>query len=146
MENKTYSHKLKSPQWQKKRLEIMRRDKFTCKLCGDSKTQLHVHHKEYIEGNDPWDYPNILLITLCEHCHVEVERMKKNDPGIELNWIKVYKSNNWEDGSRIMFISNKYAGCVMLIYDTNGDYVIGYKLGYGIPDIIKTLKHGKEIY
>lgn len=52
----TYSDKLKSPKWQKKRLEIMKRDKFACKLCGDTETQLHVHHKEYINGNDPWDY------------------------------------------------------------------------------------------
>ena len=30
-----YSEQLKSPKWQKKRLEIMQRDKFTCQLCGD---------------------------------------------------------------------------------------------------------------
>lgn len=66
---KNYSDLLKSPKWQKKRLEIMNRDKFTCKLCGDTETQLHVHHKEYINGNDPWDYDNKLLITICEDCH-----------------------------------------------------------------------------
>jgi 5-methylcytosine-specific restriction endonuclease McrA len=33
---KTYSELLKSPKWQKKRLEIMSRDKFTCKKCGDT--------------------------------------------------------------------------------------------------------------
>ena len=61
----TYSEKLKHPKWQKKRLQILSRDKFTCKKCGDTETQLHVHHKEYISGNDPWDYDNDLLITVC---------------------------------------------------------------------------------
>lgn len=50
MSEKSYSDKLKSPKWQKKRLEIMRRDKFRCRLCKDEETQLSVHHKEYING------------------------------------------------------------------------------------------------
>lgn len=71
----TYSEKLR---WQKKRLKIMERDSFTCRLC-DSKTEtLNVHHKEYLRGRDPWDYEERLLITLCEGCHARVEDAKSH--------------------------------------------------------------------
>jgi hypothetical protein len=65
----TYKEKLLDPRWQKKRLEILQRDNFTCQMCGDTKSTLQVHHKLYIKGNDPWEYPNLMLITLCGDCH-----------------------------------------------------------------------------
>lgn len=30
---------------------------------------LNIHHKYYVWGNNPWNYPNDALITLCEDCH-----------------------------------------------------------------------------
>ena len=63
-----YSKKLRDPRWQKKRLEILNRDGFTCRLCEDSESTLHVHHKRYFSG-EPWEIPNSLLVTLCESCH-----------------------------------------------------------------------------
>lgn len=63
----TYSEKLKDPRWQKKRLEILQRDDWTCQNCGDVKTTLNVHHISYY-GN-PWDQKDDLLITLCKECH-----------------------------------------------------------------------------
>ena len=62
-----YSAKLRDPRWQKKRLEIMQRDKFSCQCCGDGESTLNVHHFEY--HGDPWSTPPELLITLCEQCH-----------------------------------------------------------------------------
>lgn len=73
-----YSEKLKNPQWQKKRLQILSRDDFTCQRCLDKETTLHVHHRVYVRGQEPWEYPDGLLVTLCETCHKE----------------------EWEDGSR----------------------------------------------
>lgn len=64
-----YSDKLKSPKWQKKRLEILQRDNFTCCNCGDTERTLHVHHESYIKGKEPWDYPNKNFTTLCDMCH-----------------------------------------------------------------------------
>lgn len=66
---KTYSEKLKDPRWQKKRLQIFERDKFTCTGCGETKKTLHVHHALYLKNKDPWDYENDFLHTLCENCH-----------------------------------------------------------------------------
>jgi hypothetical protein len=65
----TYSEKLKDPRWQKKRLEILQRDNWTCQLCGATTITLHIHHRKYIKGKEPWEYPDHLLVTLCEICH-----------------------------------------------------------------------------
>ncbi len=72
-----YSEQLKSPMWQKKRLEIMQRDNFTCQDCGDTESQLQVHHKAYVFGNKVWEYENSDLITLCEDCHYSISDLKK---------------------------------------------------------------------
>lgn len=72
----TYKEKLLDPRWQKKRLEILQRDNFTCQHCWDKESTLHVHHKEYFKGLDPWDIKNDYLVTLCESCHLyETENM-----------------------------------------------------------------------
>lgn len=63
----TYLEKLKSPKWQKKRLEILQRDNFTCQLCSDTETELQVHHLKYT--GEPYEAPNNDLQTLCKHCH-----------------------------------------------------------------------------
>jgi len=64
-----YSEKLKSPKWQKKRLEILQRDEFTCQSCLSKINTLHVHHFAYKQGLEPWEYENDMLQTLCEDCH-----------------------------------------------------------------------------
>jgi hypothetical protein len=69
----TYSEKLKDPRWQKRRLEVMDRDKFTCRKCNEATKTLNVHHRYYRKGAAPWEYPIEALITLCEPCHKEVE-------------------------------------------------------------------------
>lgn len=69
MNKETYSEKLRDPRWQKKRLEILTRDEWTCQNCADTQNTLHVHHRIYEKGNDPWDIANDCLITLCAVCH-----------------------------------------------------------------------------
>ncbi len=69
VKQKTYSEKLKDPRWQKKRLEILERDDWRCQACGDKKSTLNVHHTTYFPGCNPWGYPDVLLITLCDTCH-----------------------------------------------------------------------------
>lgn len=66
-----YWEKLKDPRWQKRRLEIMQRDGFACRSCGDADSTLNVHHGYYEKGLDPWDYHDQTLFTLCEDCHEE---------------------------------------------------------------------------
>ena len=68
MSNISYAEKLKHPKWQKKRLEIMQRDNFTCQICKDEETELHIHHFKYSQ-QAPWEEPNVKLITICKLCH-----------------------------------------------------------------------------
>lgn len=64
-----YQKKFLDPRWQKKRLDILNRDNFSCQRCGNAEKTLHVHHRHYLSGKEPWDYPAKLLVTLCEECH-----------------------------------------------------------------------------
>ena len=73
----TYADLLKDPRWQKRRLEVMQRDEFTCQMCGAKDKTLHVHHEEYTCSN-PWDEPGENLRTLCDVCH-ELERERKGE-------------------------------------------------------------------
>ena len=68
-EKESYSALLKKPQWQKRRLEIYQRDEWKCQCCNDTETELHVHHKVYRDGLNPWQYEDNELITLCANCH-----------------------------------------------------------------------------
>lgn len=73
----TYAEKLQDPRWQKKRLEVLQRDHWTCKLCGDAESTLHIHHIKY--NNNPWDADLDDLITYCKHCHAIIEYNKKQE-------------------------------------------------------------------
>lgn len=64
-----YSELLLDPRWQKKRLQILERDQWTCRVCGDKTKTLHVHHTLYKRGVDPWDADDKTLVTLCSACH-----------------------------------------------------------------------------
>jgi len=64
-----YSLLLKDPRWQKKRLDILSRDDWACRECGNREKTLNVHHCYYIYGKKPWEYSDDSLITLCEPCH-----------------------------------------------------------------------------
>jgi hypothetical protein len=77
----TYSDKLKSPHWQKKRLEILSRDEFTCQYCFDKDTQLQVHHLKY-EGSKPEETNSDYLITLCVDCHSVAEYFIKKHKSV----------------------------------------------------------------
>jgi hypothetical protein len=74
---KSYQELLKDPRWQKKRLEILGEQEFSCENCGDNKSTLHVHHGTYLKGKKPWEYPDELLHVLCETCHSEIEKCKE---------------------------------------------------------------------
>jgi 5-methylcytosine-specific restriction endonuclease McrA len=70
----TYAEQLKSPKWQKKRLEILERDNFKCITCRTKDKQLSVHHIFYLKGIQIYDYPNEFYITLCNDCHDEIHK------------------------------------------------------------------------
>jgi hypothetical protein len=70
----SYGALLFHPLWKLKRKEILARDMHRCVHCESDKT-LQVHHRQYhfIVSQQqfllPWEYPDHLLITLCQSCH-----------------------------------------------------------------------------
>lgn len=89
----TYTQKLRDPRWQKKRLEIMQRDDFSCTGCGDNEKMLSVHHRYYLPGKEPWEYGNNCFKTLCEYCHSAEHRFR---PQAESNLISALKQMGYD--------------------------------------------------
>lgn len=73
-----YAEQLRDPRWQKKRLEIMSRDGFRCRLCSSKTKTLNVHHNYYEPGQLPWEYEDSAFFTLCEDCHRDEEAEKNH--------------------------------------------------------------------
>ena len=86
----SYNH----PNWQRKRLEILKRDEFKCLDCEAADKKLNVHHDYYVKGREVWDYPNFSLSTLCDDCH-KARHEEKPEEGMsqmqewerEMDWI-----------------------------------------------------------
>lgn len=102
---KSYSDKLKDPRWQKKRLEILDRDNFTCRICKDSSETLHVHHLEYVKGKEPFDYDNDWLVTLCKFCHVIEEEYAKKYPNNDDYYTDIIKSIKISENTQVYLLS-----------------------------------------
>lgn len=74
MTHGSYGALLFHPSWKSKRKEILTRDMHRCIHCKSGKA-LQVHHRQYHfvvskqQYRLPWEYPDHLLITLCESCH-----------------------------------------------------------------------------
>lgn len=120
----TYSEKLKSPAWQKKRLKILERDSWTCQYCQDTESTLHVHHQKYV-GENPQDTPDEFLITCCEICHSIVESLKElmQTWNTEIKWIQLHCFNHKEEESKkwiriVKFTDNSR----FLIFHYKGEY------------------------
>lgn len=85
-----YKEQLKDPRWAKRSREIMERDNFTCQLCGKKHTRLNVHHIRYIKELDYWDYPDELLMTVCEKCHAKIHGKQINTKSLPKRNIVMY--------------------------------------------------------
>ncbi len=103
---RTYAEKLRDPRWQKKRLEILERDEWTCQLCGDKETTLVVHHRWYRKGKDPWDYPDNCLATLCESCHEQETGAISQCDG----YLQMIRENLWSDDLQSLAVDIAFGG------------------------------------
>jgi hypothetical protein len=118
----TYAEKLKDPRWQKKRLEILERDDFTCQICNDNKTELHVHHLYYVNDREPWDYKNESLVSLCKNCHkYEDDNKKAKDKFIKMLQRKGLFSNDFDELTTSInkFDNEKFINLIILIKNMN---------------------------
>lgn len=118
-----YAEKLKDPRWQKKRLQILERDNWQCQKCGDGESTLNIHHIQY-NGN-PWEANDDKLITVCEDCHTEIERLKGKQ--IEFNKIQIVKKVTSEKQVKVLFISCPGIFRI-LIKDDHRKFISGFNL------------------
>jgi 5-methylcytosine-specific restriction endonuclease McrA len=86
-----YTDKLKDQRWNQKRLEILRRDEYTCQYCGLKETELHVHHIVYQSGKEPWESLSADLLTLCEACHEAEHDIRTKAEDALLSILRNYK-------------------------------------------------------
>ena len=78
---KSYSELLKDPQWKKKRLEIFKRDGWTCQICHSKYKTLVVHHINYDKSlTIPQN-----CCALCNKCNLEVNFNRRH-------WTKFFQS------------------------------------------------------
>lgn len=142
-----YADMLQHPNWQKKRLRILDRDNFTCTLCGDTDTQLHVHHKSYSSGKKPWEYPESNLTTLCKDCHLL--ETKVGGGSLVIKTVRKSKNTNNKE-VYLMCLSfsqeKSYYGILLFKIDSEGsvdtDFVISE---YGFPYLLELINIQKEL-
>jgi len=72
-------------EWKKFRDELIELDGYKCRECGRNKEEvvLQVHHKTYIKGRLPWEYPLSECETLCRGCHSAIHGITKPQIGWE---------------------------------------------------------------
>lgn len=138
-----YKEQIKSPKWQRRRLEILQRDDFTCQICGCKDKMLHVHHTAYERDKMIWEYPNEMLITLCEDCH-EYEHIQE-DSITDCLWdIKRRGATNHEIHALLQYIDIElFNGNHDIIKDIVGD---GWEPENEYPYIKLLAERRKGIY
>jgi hypothetical protein len=95
MASEAYLEKLRDGRWQKRRAEIIERDRWACRWChatADSGAQLVVHHLIYVSGREPWEYADDELITICWDCHQEEHDTR---PGADADLVRAAKLAGW---------------------------------------------------
>lgn len=72
--------------WLEFREKIFEMDGCMCVECGrtDKQVILQVHHKQYLKGKLPWEYPPSLCETLCQGCHARHHGKIRPDHGWDL--------------------------------------------------------------
>ena len=68
----SYYEQLTHPIWYKKRDEILKRDNYSCRICGSSLHKIDVHHLCYFPDSLIWEYDDELMITVCKKHHYEL--------------------------------------------------------------------------
>ncbi len=81
---RTYQDYLDSAEWKQRRIRILIRDEFQCRICGTGK-QLRIHHIRYPEE---WGMESDEdLITVCDSCHQRIHAQDLKEKELrELEW------------------------------------------------------------
>jgi hypothetical protein len=97
-----HSEQRQDHKWKKKRMRILKRDRFRCQCCGEKTNQLQVHHRWYVSGRHVWEYPDVALVTLCKECHDLERKIGKCTARDGLDWEVL---SGW-----LFYIQNRFHG------------------------------------
>lgn len=64
-----FKEQYQHPNWQRMRMFVLNRDKYTCVNCKARDKTLHAHHLKYKPDCYVWNVPHWYIVTLCEDCH-----------------------------------------------------------------------------
>lgn len=73
LQTMAYPLYLRTPEWNQKRKEALRRAGYRCELCG-VRESLDVHHKTYVRRGDEWPED---LVALCGRCHEREDEIRR---------------------------------------------------------------------
>lgn len=134
-----YKELLKSPKWQKLRLEIFKRDKWKCVKCSDTEKTLQVHHLKYT--GKPWEAPKKDLVTLCSDCHLLFSKID-----IDFNSVsKIVKFNKtYQNSNATGLVVSKTNGTNFYhITDNDIELVVGFVKNSSVLKTLFKLNNGK---
>lgn len=100
---KTYSEKLRDSRWYDFRQMAFSRHGEYCQCCGqdtDFSKGIHVHHRRYISGLDPWQYEMNDVMVVCGFCHEEIHEaedamrqvIRSMPPWVAREWMNLAES------------------------------------------------------
>lgn len=139
----TYVEKLKNPLWQRKRLEILQRDNFRCTepSCFEDTKTLHVHHLDYIKGKEPWDYPNEYFTTLCEDCHEELTKERKEYESQIIHQFRLKLKESFIQGCFVKLLeklsSEDLSDIIFMLWELKDDFNLNEKITEMYQDLNK---------
>ena len=109
--------------WQKKRLELMNRDNFTCVECFDDKSILNIHHVKYatflLGKIDVCSCDENELITLCDKCNNKKKKLNRISDILEREEImkSMYGYEKEEFSNTLNFENFNQWNCGNYLYD-----------------------------
>ena len=114
MRRMTYQEQLKDVRWQRRRLEIFQAFGYRCEDCG-VQSDLQIHHCHYDPGLMAWEYPNELLMVVCDGCHVkrfQLENSVKREISKRMRFLKPaqLEKGAWEL-FEVVIKGTEYAAC-----------------------------------
>lgn len=124
----SYKELLKDGRWQIRKSEIMRRDDYSCRICGAKASDgatLNVHHLHYRRLAAPWEYGDDELITLCESCHKNEHNLDwKESFDLKVGDFVRYEHSDYENFGVVYFLDKARCMGKIATIDDGSDYTV----------------------
>lgn len=137
----TYSEQLRHPNWQRRRLEMLQSQNFTCETCADKEKTLHVHHRRYVKGRMAWEYADYELAVLCEDCHASEHEIRADLDNVlcRLSDAELLTVIGYVEG---LLVRNSFGDGAWDISVSSGEHIFGISdaIGVSFHDVSDAVK------